>query len=242
MGLRREISVQFMFGTIVIIQSLALALVGLGIISVNRPIAVSNTLLSTVLATISAYLLYSQVKIRERQVDIEEKMLAYETEPSLEIVNRKFRGDDAIISIANYGHGVAQELTLICTVTADSVDWYEGVESRTQLKRYDQDEDVVLEDSSLHPQENPELFIAESITVERIPTGEDESVSAGFESRMMELADENSGNIGISLIVEARSRVDEIGEVQEQAGDSLVVPLSHIPDTPNLQKVARYQQ
>lgn len=215
-------------------------LTSLEIIFVSRPVAVTEALLGATLSAITAYLLYSQTRIFRRQADIEEKMLAFETEPSLEVVDKKFRGNDVIVEIANYGHGIAQELELQCQVTCPDIEWYNGVPYETPLKRYDPDEERTFEDSSVRPQEEPTTYIAESVRVARtIRDADTDFTESGFETLLRELSGED-GDVSVHLEVRGQSTVK--GEYcSVDVCDDFTADLAVLSESPSLQEVYQYQ-
>lgn len=186
----------------IVFQVLGLFLVGFGIVPVVNPTAVNNTILGSLVASFSVYLLYWQTKIQKRQTSIEEKMLKYETEPVLEVVDKDPTNNNLNLTITNYGHGVAIDLELCCKVTSPDIDWFEGVTSYTPINKLDDSE--VLEDSSIRPQEEPKKYRSESVTVGRISDGCETHRS--FEAVMEQLEDED-GEINISLWISAKPKV-----------------------------------
>jgi len=215
-------------------------LTSLEIISVSRPVAVTEALLGATLTAITAYLLYSQTRIFRRQADIEEKMLAFETEPSLEVVDKEFRGNDVLVDIANYGHGIAQELKLQCRVTCRDVDWYNGVPHETPLKRYDPDEERTFEDSSVRPQEEPTTYIAEPVRVAReIRDADSDLIESGFETLLRELSGED-GDVTVYLKVRGQSTLED-EDCSADVCDDFTADLTVLSESPSLQEVYQFQ-
>lgn len=229
------------FAILVFIFAVLMLLTSLEIISVSRPLAVNEALLGATLTAITAYLLYSQTQIFRRQVDIEEKMLAYETDPSLEVVDKECRGNDVLVEIANYGHGIAQELKLQCRVTCPDVEWYNGVPYETTLKHYDPDEDRTFEDSSVRPQEEPTTFIAESVRVARtIRDADGDFDESGFETLLRELSGEDC-DVTVHLEVRGQSTVK--GEdCWADVCDDFTADLAMVSESPSLQEVYQFQR
>jgi hypothetical protein len=116
MSIRDHITARRVFTLALLVEIGIMLALSLGAISVENPATANNTLLSVILGTVSAYLLYSQVDIQRNQVSIEEKLLKYETEPSLVVVDRWFERDDLYLDVANYGHGIAEDLRVECIV------------------------------------------------------------------------------------------------------------------------------
>lgn len=215
-------------------------LTSLEIISVSRPVAVTEALLGATLTAITAYLLYSQTRIFRRQADVEEKMLAYETEPSLEVVDKEFRGNDVLVEIANYGHGIAQDLKLQCRVICPEVDWYNEVPYETPLKRYDRDDERTFEDSSVRPQEEPTTYIAEPVRIGReIRDAESDFTESGFEILLRELSGED-GDVTVHLEVRGQSTVED-EDCSADVCDDFTADLSVLPESPSLQEVYQFQ-
>lgn len=233
--------VKIFFSLVILLQLGGLISLALGMWEVNRPTEISNTLVSSLLATITAYLLYTQTDLQKQLLDLENKMLKHETQPALEVVDKRYRNDDVILDIANYGNGIAQNLVLVCEVVPEDVEWYNGVPSRTSLKEYHEDEDYTLDTSSILPQETPETFLAESVTVSRIPSGETEPVEAGFSSRMAELRNEDESDVTIRFEVHAESKVGQ-EEILTDIGEPITLSMSDIPESPTISSVYKYQQ
>jgi len=118
--------VRRIFAFLLVSQLIGIILVGLGIIPVTQPASISNAILGAILATISAYILYRQTKIQERQLKIEKLMLDYETKPIVEVVDKTFDSNSITVSLTNYGNGAAVDLQLNCFITTSDVSWFEG--------------------------------------------------------------------------------------------------------------------
>lgn len=220
--------------------SVLMLLTSLEIIFVSSTVAVTEALLGATLTAITAYLLYSQTRIFRRQADIEEKMLAFETEPSLEVVDKEFRGNDVLVDIANYGHGIAQELKLQCRVTCPDVEWYNGVPYETPLKRYDMDEERTFEDSSVRPQEEPTTYIAEPVQVAReIRDADSDFTESGFETLLRELSGEG-GDVTVHLEVRGQSTVED-EDCSADVCDDFTAGLTVLSESPSLQEVYQFQ-
>lgn len=198
-------AVKRLFAIAVVGQISVMILVAFEVFPVTQPTAVNNTLLGSLLATVSSYILYWQTKLQENQAEIEEKMFDLETKPVLEVVNKSFNNNDVEIKLTNYGHGVAVDLQLNCRITAQDVSWYEGMTCQTSLKRIG--ESGVLEDSSIRPQEEPNQFIAKSVNVRREQDSEGSSVDSSFETVMDQLLEEEAEKIKVSLWVSGDSKI-----------------------------------
>lgn len=236
--LSKDDSIKALFATVILIQLIVMVLVSFGTIPVAKPVAVSDTILGSILATLSAYLLYWQVQLQERQADVEEKMLDYETKPLLEIVDKDFEGNSAEVLVANYGHGVCVDLRLKCRVTAPEVDWFEGVDSSTPIKR--KDGDTVLEDTSIRPQEEPDTYWANTVTIGR-RIDESEEDHSTFETTMWDLLDEEGAEVHVGLWATGKPKVGDY-TVQEKICDKFVIESSTNIPRPDLQNSYQFQK
>lgn len=234
--------VRAVFLVLLVVFAVLMVLVGLDVITVSRPLALNEALLGGLLSLISAYLLYSQTHLLKKQVEIEDKLLSYETEPALEVISCDFRGNEIILDIANYGHGVAQDLEIECLVSCPKVDWYSGVPRRTHLQRYIESEDRTLEDSSIRPQEEPSSFIAKSVKVARIvENGQSTIDESAFETLMRELQSENDAKVTVSMTLVGKDTVGE-DEYSASACEDFTTNLSETPQDPTLQEVFEFQK
>lgn len=222
------------------IQILAMGLIGFGVVSVTEPVAINNTILGTLIATLSVFLLFKQTHIQRKQADIEEKMLRYETEPVLEVVNKDIESNNVQLEISNYGHGVAVNLELCCYVQAPDVEWFKGRVSRTPIHRLG--ESGPLEDSSIRPQEEPADYIAETITVGRTNEDSDQIHESVFETVVGKVIDRsNSGNIQVSLWITAMPKIGD-HEVRADVCEPFTVRLDQTPPRSDLQTIYEFQQ
>lgn len=234
--------IRAVFLALLLVFALLMVFVGLGVITVTKPLALNEALLGGLLSLISAYLLYSQTHLLKKQVEIEDKLLSYETEPALEVISCDFRGNGIVLEITNYGHGVAQDLEIECFVSCPEVDWYSGVPRRTPLHRYSESEDETLEDSSIRPQEEPSTFIAKSIEVARIvENGQSTIHESAFETLMRELQSENDAKVTVSMTLVGKDTVGE-EEYSAPACEDFTTNLSETPQDPTLQEVFEFQR
>jgi hypothetical protein len=225
------------------IFALLMALIGTEIITVNKPVAVNDALLGGLLSLISLYILYAQSDMMKKQVKIEDRLLAYETEPSLEVISREFQGNNGLFELTNYGHGVAQNLCLECFVECPDVEWYSGFPIRTRLHRYDKSDDKLLEDSSVRPQEDSSCFMAKSIKVGRLQEvegGEREPDKSAFETLIRELQTSDA-TVTVSIDVICTDTVSD-EEYCITACEDFTTDLSKVPEGPSLQEVYKFQQ
>ena len=217
---------RYIFGGVVALQVIALIIVGIGLISVTKPASISNALLGSILATISAYIMYWQAKIREKQVYIEGLMLDYETKPIVEVVDKSFDANTVKVSLTNYGNGVAVELYLNCIITASNVDWFEGINSKTPIKRKRDGE--LLEDTSIRPQEEPDTYVAKGITAGR-KDNEGREIYSSFETIMGHLFEENDVDITVSLFVTGQPKVGDYSVKDEVCDDVMISSSTQVP-------------
>lgn len=226
------------FGAVVIIQLLVMGLISFGFVEVSKPIAANDTLLGSILATISAYLLYSQLQIQKRQTNIEEKILDYETKPVLEVVEKNFEGNSVEVSMANYGYGVGVDLHLNCRVEAPEIEWFEGTDSSTPLKR--KDEENVLEDTSIRPQKDPDTYRANNITIGR-KIGNYRVDNSTFETTMGDLLEEDDVTIHVELWVSGSPKVGN-HTIEERVCEKFTIDSSIRAPRPDLQNSYQFQK
>lgn len=212
-----------------------------GYIAVQKPVSVTITLLSVLLTATTILLTYKQVELKKTQVEMNKQLLRFNTEPSIEIVARWFEGDDVYFKLANYGHGVAQNLALTCAVECPETDWFQPVSSRTSLRRYDSDDDCVLEDTSARPQEEPATFVAKNVTVERLPEGKTEPVREEFQTCFQSLISRGNGSVTVEYRLIGDANVIEDYNINRSAGDSMTVELTDLPDSPTAKTIYEYQ-
>lgn len=234
----KESLARLMFIVGLILQIIALFFVAFEVIQTNQTAAISNALLGSTLATVSAYILYRQTVISKRQVDVEEKMLDNATKPVIEVVNKEFRSNSAEILLTNYGNGVAIRLNLHCLVEAPNVDWFEGVNSSTPLKRKSE-ENGILEDTSIRPQEEPDSYSAKQITIGRKnATGEE--VHSSFETVMSQLFSEEDVEIMINFSVRGDSKVKKYS-AEDEICDTIKINSSTQVPQHDLETIYNYQ-
>jgi hypothetical protein len=215
--------------------------VNIGFITVQRPISVSTALLSALLTATIIFLTYQQVELKKTQVEMEKRLLRFDTEPSIEIVDKWFEDDDIYIKLANYGHGVAQNLELSCIVECPETDWFQPVESRTLLRRFDPETDRILEDTSARPQEEPVTFIAKNVTVGRIPTGESKPITEEFQTSLRSLKSRGNGSVTVEYRLIGDANVIEDYSINLPVGDSMTAELDDLPDPPTAETVYQFQ-
>jgi hypothetical protein len=237
--LSRDDAVKVIFAGVLLIEIGFMIAVVFGRISVNEPTAVNDMLLGAILATISAYILYWQTQIQREQTQIEEKMLEYETKPVLEVVDAEFDKNDLILTITNYGHGVAVDLKLNCLVETQDVDWFRGVVSQTPLKKSDGAK--VLEDTSVRPQEEPREYIAQSVTAGRKLDSDNGEDHSSIETLMNEMVRQDVRQVSVSLWITGRPKVGNYN-VKEKVCHQFVVDPTEIVDNPELQRVYQFQK
>lgn len=215
--------------------------VNIGYVTVQRPANVSTTLLSALLTATVIFLTYQQVKLKKTQVEMEKRLLRFDTEPSIEIVDRWFEDDDVYLKLSNYGHGVAQNLALTCIVECPETDWFRPVQSQTPLRRYDSEADSVLEDTSARPQEEPSTFVAKNVTVARIPEGETKPINEEFQTCFRSLKSRGNGTVTVEYRLTGDANVIEDYNINRPAGDSMTAELDDLPDSPTAETVYQYQ-
>ncbi|WP_156224471.1 hypothetical protein [Haloferax gibbonsii] len=215
--------------------------VNFGYITVQNPVSVTTTLLSALLTATVILLTQRQLELSKAQVEMEKRLLRFDTEPSIEVVDRWFEGDDVYLKLANYGHGVAQNLALTCTVDCPEIDWFRSAVSQTPLRRYDPEDNRVLEDTSARPQEEPATFVAKNVTVARIPEGEGTPIEEEFQTSFRSLVSNGSGRVTVEYRLIGDANVIEDYAIDRAAGDSMTVELSDLPDSPTAEVVYRYQ-
>lgn len=215
--------------------------VNIGYITVQRPISVTTTLLSALLTATVILLTQRQVQLSRTQVEMEKRLLRFDTEPSIEVVERWFEGDDVYLKLANYGHGVAQNLALTCAVESPETDWFQPAMSRTPLRRYDSAAERVLEDTSARPQEKPATFVAKNVTIARIPEGEIKPIKEGFQTCFRSLVSNGSGSATVEYRLTGDANVIEDYAIDRSAGDNMTVELADLPECPTAEAVYRYQ-
>ncbi|MFC4248288.1 hypothetical protein ACFOZ7_15340 [Natribaculum luteum] len=215
--------------------------VNTGSITVQRPISVTTTLLSALLTATVILLTQQQVELSRRQVEMEKRLMQFETEPSIEVVDRWFEDDDVYLKLANYGHGVAQDLKLNCILECPETDWFQPEASQTPLRRYDSTEKRVLEDTSARPQEEPVTFVAKNITTARVPKGETEPITEEFQTCFRSLISNGGGSVTVEYRITGNANVIDDFDIDRAAGDSMTVELTDLPDSPTAESVYRYQ-
>lgn len=215
--------------------------VNLGYFSVQDPVSVTTTLLSALLTATIILLTQRQVELSRAQVEMEKRLLRFDTEPSIEVVDRWFEGDDVYLKLANYGNGVAQNLTLTCSVRCPQVEWFNPATSLTLLRRVDSEAGRILEDTSVRPQEKPATFVAKTITVARIPEGETATVTEGFQTCFRSLKSNGKGKAIVEYRLTGDANVIEDYSIDRSAGESLTVELADLPDPPTAEAVYQYQ-
>jgi len=230
--------VQIVFSTLLISQLIALILVGIGSVTVTKPASISNAILGAILATISAYILYQQTKIQERQLKIEKSMLDYETKPIVEVVDKEFNSNSVTVSLTNYGNGVAVDLQLNSSITTSDVDWFDGIISTTPLKRKQNGE--LIEDTSIRPQEEPDTYSTRGITAGR-RDAQDNEVHSSFETIMQNLYEEDDAELNIQLWVTANPEVGDYA-VEDSVCDDIKIRTSTQVPQYDLQTIYGYQR
>lgn len=233
-----QTTVRNVFILLLLILVIALILIGFGIIPVTKPPSISNAILGAILATISAYILYWQTKIQERQAEIEKTMLDYETKPIIEVVDKKFDSNSVTVSLTNYGNGVAVDLHLNCSITTFDVDWFDGINSQTPLKRARDGE--LLEDTSIRPQEEPATYSTKGITAGR-RDAQGSEVHSSFETIMENLFDEDDADLSVRLWVTANPEVGEYS-VEDEVCDEININTSTRVSQYDLQTIYGYQK
>ena len=226
------------FAFLLVSQLIGIILVGLGIIPVTQPASISNAILGAILATISAYILYRQTKIQERQLKIEKLMLDYETKPIVEVVDKTFDSNSITVSLTNYGNGAAVDLQLNCFITTSDVSWFEGVNSTTPLKR-EQNGDL-LEDTSIRPQEEPDTYSTKGITAGRKDT-QDNRVHSSFETIIENLFEEDDAELNVRLWVTANPEVGDYSVEDEICDEINISTTTQVPQY-DLQTIYAYQK
>lgn len=218
-----------------------MVVVNTGYVTVQQPISVTTTLLSVLLTATVILLTYRQVELNRTQVEMEKRLMRFDTEPSIEVIDRWFEGDDLYLKLANYGHGVAQNLALTCAVECPKTDWFQPAVSRTPLRRYESAADRVLEDTSARPQEKPATFVAKNVTVARIPEGETTQTTEEFQTCFRSLVSGGNGSATVEYRLTGDANVIEDYAIDRSAGDSVTVELADLPDSPTAEAVYRYQ-
>lgn len=231
--------IKLVFIATLIVLVLGMIVVASGITPIEEQTAANNALLGAILATISVYILYWQTRIQEKQIEIEETMLEYETKPILEVVDVDFNKNDIMLIIANYGHGVALNLKLNCLVEAPNVDWFKGTVSQIPVKKLN--ESKVLEDSSVRPQEEPREFIAQSVTVGRLENQEGSEDHSSFETTMNELIRSGAGEIRISFWITGNPKVGK-DTVQSKVCGKFTIDLSPKLEPPDVETCYAFQK
>jgi len=233
--------IDIVFAIAISVLALLMFVIGIGLLGIQNQQAAISTILGAMLTLVTIYLMFEQTEIRRRQLDVEEQLLEYETEPKIEVIDRNFRESKIEVQLANYGHGVAQNLEIECLLLSPDSEWFEGSPTRISLQRYNEDADEVLEDNSIRPQEEPATFISEEILLGRIPEQETDATESTATTRLRELVENGEGNIELKITLYGYLITDDSCLVSTPVGESLTVPIGDLPPNPGLKALSDYQ-
>lgn len=227
-----------LFSGVVVALFLFMVAVNAGWIEVQNQVSANDTLFGGILTAISVYILYSQTKLQERQTEIDERTLEYETQPELQVVSVNYSNDNVEVELVNYGRGVATDLNIITELDCDDVSWYQSAQCRTPLYRLDEPGEPSVDDS-IRPSNSPQTYVAESVKIGREPEDGSGVTEDAPEVLLDNLAKHSDEPVSITISIQALAVATD--DVLLEQCDKMVTLLSELPDSPRLSDFQNYQ-